>query len=53
MKAGTSSFLQYRNHIETCYCISGKGTSATPPLVRSILLSRARCTHWTRTIPTT
>lgn len=23
--AGTSSFLQYRNHIEACYCISGKG----------------------------
>lgn len=25
VKAGTSSFLQYRNHLETCYCIAGKG----------------------------
>ncbi|MER9477279.1 ectoine synthase [Mesorhizobium sp. M0520] len=25
VKAGTSSFLQYRNHVETCYCIAGKG----------------------------
>ncbi|EPE93632.1 ectoine synthase [Rhizobium grahamii] len=25
VKAGTSSFLQYRNHIETCYCIAGRG----------------------------
>jgi len=25
VRAGTSSFLQYRNHIETCYCIAGKG----------------------------
>ncbi|MER9953825.1 ectoine synthase [Mesorhizobium australicum] len=25
VKAGTSSFLQYRNHVETCYCIAGNG----------------------------
>ncbi|MEM8922179.1 MAG: ectoine synthase [Actinomycetota bacterium] len=23
--AGTSSNLQYRNHLESCYCISGRG----------------------------
>ncbi len=23
--AGTTSKLQYRNHIESCYCISGRG----------------------------
>lgn len=26
IRAGTSSFLQYRNHLETCYCISGRGS---------------------------
>ncbi|MCA1442122.1 ectoine synthase [Ensifer sp. IC4062] len=25
VRAGTSSLLQYRHHIETCYCIAGKG----------------------------
>ncbi|APO69845.1 L-ectoine synthase 2 (plasmid) [Rhizobium gallicum] len=25
VEAGTTSFLQYRNHVETCYCISGRG----------------------------
>lgn len=25
IEAGTSSFLEYRNHIEVCYCIEGEG----------------------------
>ncbi|ESW72026.1 ectoine synthase [Mesorhizobium sp. C280B] len=25
VEAGTSSLLQYRNHVEACYCIAGKG----------------------------
>jgi L-ectoine synthase len=25
VRAGTSSPLEYRNHLETCYCIAGKG----------------------------
>ncbi|WP_170428352.1 MULTISPECIES: ectoine synthase [Ruegeria] len=25
VRAGTSSKLQYRNHVEACYCISGRG----------------------------
>ncbi|GAA0734393.1 ectoine synthase [Dactylosporangium roseum] len=25
VSAGTTSFLQYRNHLESCYCISGLG----------------------------
>src|SRR5437867_10710487 len=25
VKAGTSSLLQYRNHLEACYCIAGEG----------------------------
>ncbi|TIV52316.1 MAG: ectoine synthase [Mesorhizobium sp.] len=25
VKAGTESLLQYRNHLEACYCIAGKG----------------------------
>nr|WP_042188723.1 ectoine synthase [Kibdelosporangium sp. MJ126-NF4]CEL18415.1 L-ectoine synthase [Kibdelosporangium sp. MJ126-NF4]CTQ97898.1 L-ectoine synthase (EC 4.2.1.-) [Kibdelosporangium sp. MJ126-NF4] len=25
VRAGTSSKLQYRRHLEACYCISGKG----------------------------
>lgn len=25
VRAGTSSPLQYRNHLEACYCIAGKG----------------------------
>lgn len=25
VKAGTSSLLQYRNHVEACYCIAGEG----------------------------
>ncbi len=25
VSAGSTSLLEYRNHIETCYCISGKG----------------------------
>ena len=25
VKAGTESLLQYRNHLEACYCIDGKG----------------------------
>lgn len=27
--AGTSSHLQYRNHVEACFCIAGKGTVET------------------------
>jgi L-ectoine synthase len=26
VKAGTESRLQYRRHLEACYCISGKGS---------------------------
>ncbi len=26
VKAGTTSKLQYRNHLEACYCISGSGS---------------------------
>lgn len=25
VRAGTESLLQYRNHLEACYCISGEG----------------------------
>ena len=25
VRAGTSSLLEYRNHLEACYCIAGKG----------------------------
>ncbi len=25
VRAGTKSLLQYRNHLEACYCISGEG----------------------------
>jgi L-ectoine synthase len=25
VRAGTTSFLQYRNHLESCYCIAGTG----------------------------
>lgn len=25
VEAGTSSLLEYRNHLETCYCIEGEG----------------------------
>lgn len=49
VKAGTSSFLQYRNHVETCYW----GAFATTSLARSILSSPGQCMHWIRTTPTT
>jgi L-ectoine synthase len=26
VRAGTTSRLEYRNHLEACYCIEGKGT---------------------------
>ncbi|MBB4233077.1 ectoine synthase [Rhizobium mongolense] len=26
VSAGSKSLLEYRNHVETCYCISGKGS---------------------------
>ena len=26
VKAGTESLLQYRNHLEACYCIQGRGS---------------------------
>ncbi len=29
VKAGSSSRLEYRNHLETCYCISGEGEVRT------------------------
>jgi L-ectoine synthase len=29
VKAGSKSPLQYRNHLEACYCISGKGQVVT------------------------
>ena len=25
VRAGTESLLEYRNHLEACYCISGEG----------------------------
>lgn len=25
VRAGTESLLQYRNHLEACYCVSGRG----------------------------
>ncbi|MFF4951258.1 ectoine synthase [Streptomyces chattanoogensis] len=25
VKAGTTSLLQYRNHLEACYCVAGEG----------------------------
>lgn len=30
VRAGTESRLQYTNHVEACYCISGSGTVREP-----------------------
>lgn len=29
INAGTTSLLEYKNHMETCYCISGEGSVTT------------------------
>lgn len=29
VRAGTSSLLQYRRHLEACYCIAGRGSVVT------------------------
>ncbi|MFC0598831.1 ectoine synthase [Streptomyces palmae] len=29
VRAGTKSWLQYRNHLEACYCIAGRGQVVT------------------------
>jgi Ectoine synthase len=50
VRAGTKSRLEYKNHLEACYCIEGKGSVIElAPSTRSSRAPSTRSTSTTRT----
>ena len=53
VKAGTKSLLEYKNHLEACYCIEGSGSVDRDGRHRARDRGRARSTRSTSTTRTT